>query len=219
MRKSIKESLELFLKHNDFNSIIRTVVKILVYAVILLSIFGILSIDANKEGKIFKENSLTEWSQIILILLSSIIFFRSGKIDKSNSSLMKLFIGILSILFIREFDSLLDKYVFNGAWQILVYIIVFLLFLFSYKHRVDLLKSINEFVSNVSFGIIESGMLILLVFSRLFGQKIFWRSVMKEAYLRSVKDVAEESLELLGYCLIFIGSIEFLLLCKRKISR
>ena len=193
------------------------VLKISVYAIILLSIFGILHIDTNREGKIFGENSLTEWSQIILILLSVIIFYRSGKIDKRNSSLMKLFIGMLSIFCIREFDGLLDKYVFNGAWQILVYITVALLFLFSYKHRNSLIKSINELFNNVSLGILESGFLILMGFSRLLGQKIFWRSVMKEVYLRSMKKAAEESLELLGYGFIFIGSIEFLLFCKRKV--
>ena len=124
---------------------------------------------------------------------------------------MRLFIGILSIFCIREFDSFLDKYVFDGAWQIFVLIILFLLTLFIYKERNAIVKSTNEFVKHCSFGIMQSGFLILMVFSRLFGQKVFWHSVMQEAYLRSVKNVAEESLELLGYSLIFIGSIEFLL--------
>lgn len=218
MRKSIKENKELFFNLKDSNSIIKTIIKILAYAIILLGIFGILYVDANRGGKIFKENSLTEWSQIILILLSALIFYRSGSIDKNYSPLMKLFIGMLSIACIREFDGLLDRYVFDGAWQILVLIIISLSFLFIYKHRNALINLIVKFVKLVSFGIIESGFLIIMVFSRLFGQKIFWYSVMQKAYLRSVKDVAEESLELLGYSLIFIGSLEFLLFCKRNVS-
>lgn len=195
------------MKYEYFNSII----KMLVYAIFLMSIFGILHFDANQEGKIFNENSPTEWSQVILIFLTAVTLYKSGKVDKRNSSLMRLFIGILSIFCIREFDGFLDKYVFDGAWQIFVLTILFLLTLFIYKERNAIVKSTNEFVKHCSFGIMQSGFLILMVFSRLFGQKVFWHSVMQEAYLRSVKNVAEESLELLGYSLIFIGSIEFLL--------
>ena len=214
--KNDKRKYKIFLNQEDFDSILRTIFKILVYAIFLVCVFGILHIDANRGGKIFNENSLTEWSQIILILLSAIIFYRSGKIAKNYSLLMKLFIGMLSIICIREFDGLLDRYVFNGAWQLFVLIILFLLSLFIYKHRNVLIKSTNELVKHVSFGIMQSGFLILMVFSRLFGQKIFWHSVMQEAYFRSVKNVAEESLELLGYSLIFIGSIEFLVSRHKK---
>ena len=218
MKHLIKENRKLTLNQEFFNSVKWTIVKILIYVVILFGIYGILHIDANREGKIFKENSLTEWSQILFMVFTCLVFYISGKIDKSNHALMRLLIGFLSVIVIRELDEVLDKFVFDGSWQVLALTILLALLFFCYKHRKDISSSINKFVKLSSFGIMESGFLIIMVFSRLFGQKIFWKSVMGASYLRSVKDVAEESLELLGYSLIFIGSIEFLLFCKRNVS-
>jgi len=217
--KLIKENRKLTLNQEFFNSVKWTIVKILIYAVILFGIYGILQIDSNQEGKIFKENSLTEWLQILFMVFTSIVFYISGKIDKNNLALMKLLIGLLFIAIIRELDEVLDKFVFDGAWQILALVILLVLSFLVYKHRKNLAPSINKFVKLSSFGILQSGFLIVMVFSRLFGQKIFWKSVMGASYIRSVKDVAEESLELLGYGLIFIGSIEFLLFCKKKATQ
>ena len=35
----------------------------------------------------------------------------------------------------------------------------------------------------------------------------------EEKYMRSVKDVAEEGIELLGYAIILMGTVELFLLC------
>ncbi|WP_438819310.1 hypothetical protein, partial [Colwellia marinimaniae] len=43
---------------------------------------------------------------------------------------------------------------------------------------------------------------LLFVFSRLYGMGDFWEAVMAEHYVRDVKDISEETIELLCYAFI-----------------
>ena len=47
---------------------------------------------------------------------------------------------------------------------------------------------------------------LLIVFSGLYGMGHFWYSVMGEHYIREVKNVSEESMELLCYSLIALAA-------------
>jgi hypothetical protein len=55
-----------------------------------------------------------------------------------------------------------------------------------------------------------SGLLVLLVFSRLFGYGPFWKATSHNDSFRAVKRVTEGGIELMGYLLIFISSCEYL---------
>jgi len=53
-------------------------------------------------------------------------------------------------------------------------------------------------------------MLLLIPYSLIVGNESLWQAIMGDAYARVAKMAAEEFIELGGYLLIFIGSIEFL---------
>lgn len=53
-----------------------------------------------------------------------------------------------------------------------------------------------------------TGVMLLLVFSRLFGMGSFWHNIMGADYVREVKIIAEEGTELLAYCLIAFASVK-----------
>jgi hypothetical protein len=65
-------------------------------------------------------------------------------------------------------------------------------------------------------GLLLAGFLITFIFSRLFGKTSFWQTLMGERYFRSVKNAAEECIELLGYGLLLAAAAEFYLLAKPK---
>ena len=77
------------------------------------------------------------------------------------------------------------------------------------------LQQLASYLATASFGLFLMGMLTTYVFSRLFGRTEFWEAVMEEKYFRSVKNTAEECLELYGYMVLLIGVIELLILAKR----
>ncbi|MGF1911717.1 hypothetical protein L4C38_20070 [Vibrio kasasachensis] len=49
---------------------------------------------------------------------------------------------------------------------------------------------------------------LLLVFSRIYGMGAFWQDVMNEYYVREVKNIVEEGIELLCYSLICLSGIQ-----------
>jgi len=162
------------------------------------------------QGK-FSEESLVEYAQSMLLLFSALVFFYTGLKYRSTLVLSVSLFSFTFASFIREQDAVLDDKVFDGAWQTLVFSLLLFTAILIYRKKVLLLSAFNEYGNKFAFGILLSGVLTTYVFARLYGRKVFWMAVMENQYTREVKTVSEESLELLGYVLILIGSIEFLL--------
>jgi len=131
-------------------------------------------------------------------------------------SLSVLLAGMALIALIRELDYFFDNYVFDGAWQTIVFLVALTTGFFVIKFRQGLKSSVQEFTSKASFGYMTSAFVVLFIFSRIIGKKVLWKAVMGENYLRVVKSFVEESTELFGYTLLLIAAIEFYRESKRS---
>ena len=193
------------------NPAIRNIIlRILIYGVLLLLVSQLIYVDALEDtNQKFKEESWTEYLQVITLFLTALIFYISAHKWLKFRGLGILLGGAATIAFIREFDVYLDTYVFDGVWQTLAVVAAISIMWMTYKWRKGLMEVIQYFIGTRSFGLCLGGFLTVFVFSRMFGRQIFWRAVMEEGYIRSVKNAAEEGLELLGYLLIFMSAIEF----------
>jgi len=191
--------------------------RIILFSGYLLGLCLVFLFDAQPQpGAKFDESSLTEYFQeSTFFLVVLIIFFNITK-RKSTAALSILIGGFFLTAFIREFDAVLDRYVYDGAWQTLVSI-VFVLVVFSiYKNHRALRKIIPGFMTSYPFGMMITGMMVTFVYSRLFGETFMWQTVMEENYMRSVKNAAEESIELLGDSLILFSAIEYNVWSKKQ---
>ncbi|EOW9564629.1 transporter, partial [Enterobacter hormaechei] len=54
-----------------------------------------------------------------------------------------------------------------------------------------------------------SGLLAVLVFSRLFGMQVLWHDILEHGYMRVVKNVVEEGSESFGYMLCLAASLGY----------
>jgi len=149
-----------------------------------------------------------EWAQVIVLLIVISLMTFTGKIDKTHNSTGRLISGFFLMALIREFDAVLDS-IFDGLWQILVFLVLIFIVVEIIRKMESIKQSLNTFFRSTSFGFFSSGFLVTFVFSRLYGRGLFWESVMGEGYVRAVKNVSEESIELLGYTLILFGTIEW----------
>ena len=157
----------------------------------------------------FNESSMIEQLQLIYLFVCMILFFLSAKMKSSIMSLSILLAGMALIALIRELDYFFDNYVFDGAWQIIAFLVALATGFFVIKFRQGLNSSIQEFTSKASFGYMTSAFVVLFIFSRVIGKQVLWKAVMGENYLRVVKSFVEESTELFGYTLLLIAAIEF----------
>jgi len=208
---------------NSTNTIIFMIIRVIIYGAVLLGVTQVIFLDAFEQVDFelahkYGEYSYTEWGQVIFLIMIISMFSWSAKLDKNYQVASIVVAGFFTMALVREVDMYLDL-VFDGLWQILALVTLLITLWLVYKQKAFFKDSIIYFFRTTAFGFITAGFLTTFVFSRLYGRKEFWRQVMEDGYMRTVKNASEESIELLGYTIIFFGAIEYFRhLLKEKIE-
>ncbi|MCK2184850.1 hypothetical protein [Halomonas getboli] len=163
----------------------------------------------------FSETGLTEPLQSLLLLAGTILAFVARRLDDRLPHLTLLIIGLLGASLIREQDAWLDEFVFDGAWQVLVSLLVLPILFTVIRRGRAFAAELERYAMTFSGGLFAAGFITTYVFSRLYGRSEMWQAILGEQYLRVFKDAAEEVTELFGYTLLFIAMVELVLLARR----
>lgn len=203
------------------NGLKTAIIRFLIYGsiMVLLSEFLKWNVQHEAGSNKFNEQSIVEYVQSLLLLLSALTYLYISFKHKSSFPLAFALFSFTMASLIREQDAFLDEHVYDGAWQTGAFSLLFLAVIIVYRNKGLFFSNLNGFVNKFSFGILLSGILTTYIFARLYGRKVFWMAVMESQYTRDVKNVSEESLELFGYTLILIASVEFYLLAKAKSNK
>ena len=200
--------------------IIRQGVRFFVYALATFLIAELIRFDA-QIGSIdtkFSENSYTEYMQSIFLLTSSILLFVIYRQSQPRSYLALLLFAFTSASFIREQDVYFENLIGQTSWFIPVLAILISTWYLVIRNWKTFVVQLNRYRHTFSAGLLTSGIITTYIFSRLFGRRIFWETVMEGQYFRGVKNAAEECVELYGYLFILIATIEFFI-AERKLWR
>ena len=120
-----------------------------------------------------------------------------------------LFGGLALAFLIRELDYFLDRNVADNFWQVLIAIVAALLIAYVYRNRRRVQIALARSWPSPGLTLLYAGALVLFVFSLLIGHEPLWQSIFGDEYRRSAKIAIEEFIELIGYALWFIGTIEY----------
>ena len=181
------------------------------YSIALLVVAKIIEIDMLDQS--VKEGGFVERSQELLVFTSAIIAAAIGLKHPRIRTLSYVFSATAVIALIREMDAFLENNLFDKAWQVLALVVILPTLWFVCKNFNKLMDQFYGIFNTFSFGLMFSGTIIVHVFARLFGRDSVWIAMMtEEKYVRTVKDVAEEGIELLGYAIALMGVIELALL-------
>jgi len=208
---------------NSTNTIIFVIVRVIIYGAVLVGISQVIFLDAFEQVDFesahkYGEHSYTEWGQVVMLIMIIGLFFWSTKLDKDKQAASIAVAGFFTISLIREFDMHLDL-VFDGLWQIIALVTLLITILLVYRQKAFFKASVIYLFKTTAFGFIAAGFLTTFVFSRLYGRGTFWKQIMEDGYMRTVKNASEESIELLGYAIIFFGAIEYFRhLLKEKVE-
>ncbi len=196
--------------------IFQTIARIVVYGLLMMLLSQLMFWDAGQQGQQIKflEDTFTEWTQQLILLTMAGIFAHNAYHHKEFRSLSILLAGISLTGLVREFNNFFNDQVFDGAWQTLASLVIITTIFLVWKHRNKFWLDFQQFQNTLSFGFLLSGFLTTFIFSRLFGRTRFWETLMEDRYFRSVKNAAEEGVELLGYGLLLAASVEFLILVR-----
>jgi len=120
-----------------------------------------------------------------------------------------LFGGLALIFAIRELDYFLDRYVADNFWQLLIGIFGALLIAYMWRHRRRFRIAWLRMWPSPGLTLLFAGATINLAFVQFVGHEPLWQSLLGDDYQRVVKLAVEEFIELSGYFLWLIGTIEY----------
>ncbi len=181
-------------------------------ALIASSVVGCIYFDVTTNQNIL-EDSFVEFSQEWLLLGTTALFAMQA-ITKRQGGLW-LIAGFFGCLFCRELDAYFDMIV-HGAWKYFAIVVIGFVFFKAWRlGKENTIASLAAFMKSRAFVFIFIGLLIVLVYSRLFGMGELWHTIMADHFNRTVKNVVEEGTELWGYALVFWGAVKYRFASKR----
>ncbi len=166
-------------------------------------------------GNNLGEISITELLEQCSLLVSSFAFFLLSKHRPDTKHAAVLIASFFLVMFIRELDFWFDM-ISHGSWVYPALAITLAALVYAGKNPQRSINQLAEILRSPHMNVLIIGLMLLLVYSRLFGMGAFWKGVMSEHYIRDVKNIAEEGTELLAYLIISFGSIRTYLSLTRK---
>lgn len=202
---SLNENLDtLQIKNKLVSVIIEFFILLVIVLIPILTIFIDLVILKNN----VEEISFTEITQEIFLLITLLIYWYGAWGKAEIRGFLVLVAGFFTTLFIRELDVFFDA-VSHGSWiYIAITTTITPIFYAYFFAKGTNLKPFLDFLDTKTYFLLLLGMIILLVFSRVFGSgNLLWSYLLPEEYLFIVKTAIQEGLELLGYAFILYGSL------------
>lgn len=157
------------------------------------------------------EFSPVEIIQAIILLTCAGIMAWVARHCPSQRAIAVPTCGLALAFFIRELDYFLDRYIVDNFWQVLTAILLALVIVYTYRQRKRLSIALARIWPSPGLTLWFAGAVILFAFVRLVGHEPLWMSILGDNYQRVIKLAIEEFIELLGYYLWMIGTIEYAL--------
>ena len=188
-------------------------IRLILLSLLMVALVEVFKYDSvqGERGNRFYENSLTEILQVFFLFFGSALSFYSAVRKKLFRAFFVSMGTFLLICFFREFNNFFNNNVFDSAWQILVYSTLLPYVIYAFKHWKQIIKDLTTIATEYGFGIFIAGFIIVFVFSRLYGLHGIWQNLLGEDYIRDIKNISEEAIELLGYSLMLAGVVELVI--------
>ena len=163
------------------------------------------------DGDVFgtSEFSPVEIIQAIILFTCGLMMAWVARYCASQRPLAILFGGLALAFLIRELDYFFDRFVADNFWQVLVAVTGALVIAYTYRHRRRLRVALARIWPSPGLTLLFAGAVILFAFAPLVGHEPLWQSILDEHYLRVTKLAIEEFIELIGYFLWMVGTIDY----------
>lgn len=163
--------------------------------------------ESDKYGT--SEYSPVEIIQVIILAACGGIMGWVARHCPSQQPVAIPFAGMALAFLIRELDFFLDRWFVDNLWQVLFVVVGSLVIVFVYRNRRRLQVALARIWPSPGLTLLFAGAVILFAFVRLVGHEPLWMSILDDGYRRVTKLAVEEFIELIGYFLWMIGTVEY----------
>jgi len=155
------------------------------------------------------EFSPIEIIQPIIIAVCGLLMLWVAEYCPSQRPIAIPFGGMALAFMIRELDYFFDRYLIDNLWQVLIGFAAAFVIVYTYRARKRLKIAWARIWPSPGIALLFAGSVILFSFVRLVGHEALWMSILDDGYRRIAKLAVEEFIELIGYFLWLIGTIEY----------
>lgn len=196
------------MKNKDLLILLAHCRRTLVYALLTALPVLLLYLDIHWLQDDIGEWSIVELTQLGFLFASVMAFARLARHRPEERAAALLVGAFFACMLVRELDAVWDL-LFHGCWQLLVALIASSALLNAWRDRERTVPAMVKLLSTRAGTIMTMGIVLLLVYSRLFGWTVIWRGLLSDAYVRVIKNAAEEGTELLAYTIILGASLSY----------
>jgi hypothetical protein len=155
------------------------------------------------------EYSPIEIIQPFMLAICGLLMAWVAKYCPSQRPIALPFGGLAAAFIIRELDYFFDRFIVDNLWQSLVAVAGALIITYTYRQRKRMKIAWGRIWPSPGIALLFAGAVINFAFVMLVGHEPLWMSILGDNYQRVVKLAVEEFIELAGYFLWLIGSIEY----------
>ena len=154
------------------------------------------------------ENSLVEWLQFAFVVVSGALVAVSSLWRPAFRGAYVLVSAFFFDMALRELDDVLGRLFFHGSWTVFVAALTAAALFAACRSIGTVAPGLRDLRLSRHFPSLLAGLSVIFVFSRLFGSKFLWQALpLGDGVYRTVKRVAEEGTELLGYSLVLSWAV------------
>jgi hypothetical protein len=154
----------------------------------------------------FVEAGPLEFTQSFLLAASAALYFFEAYRRPDLRPALVLVAGFFTCMLIREQDYFLD-FIQHGCWVYPALATAGLCLLYAGLNLRRTIAGLERFVRWKYFPYLLIGVVIVLAYSRLFGMRMVWETLLSDKFTYNAKTAMEESSELLGYLLVLTSAV------------
>lgn len=155
------------------------------------------------------EFSPVEAIQAVILVTCALLYAWIAKYCPSQRPIALVFGGLAVIFFIRELDYFLDRFIADNFWQALMAIVAALVIVYTNRQWRRFRIAWMRIWPSPGITLLFAGAVVVFAFVSLVGREELWMAILGNGYQRVAKLAVEELVELLGYFLWLVGTVEY----------
>ena len=155
------------------------------------------------------EYSPIETIQHGILVICGLLFLWVARHCPQQRTIAYTFAALALIFLIRELEYFLDKFVVDNFWQAMMAVVAAAAIVYAYRNWRRFRIAWFRIWPSPGITLMFAGLIIHFAFLRMIGHESLWMAILGDQYVRVAKLAVEEFIELMGYFLWLIGTIEY----------